>query len=271
MRTRLIALMAIALMVVFAPAAMASSHTGLVTVVHGIPGATVDVYVNGDLTLEDFEPGTITDPLELPEDTYDIEVFEAGADPDADDPIITGSADLTAGANVSVVAYLDADGAPTLGVFANDTSKLKAGDARVTIRHTAAAPAVDILVGGEPTFTDLANGDEVVADLPAGTIEAAVALAGTTDPVIGPADVDLAEGVNTIVYAIGSAEDGTLDLLVQTISGLHEAPTGVESGLGGLKAAEQQRAAQLPWAIALASIALLGAGAGVRRAVLSRR
>jgi hypothetical protein len=89
--------------------------------------------------------------------------------------------------------------------------------------------------------------------------------------VLGPAPVDLAEGVNTIVYAIGSLDDDTLDLLVQTISGLHEAPSGVESGLGGLKAAEQARAAQMPWVIALASITLLGAGVGVRRVVGARR
>lgn len=271
MRFRLIAVLAVALMVLFAPAAQASQHTGLVTVVHGIPGVPVDVYVNGDLTLENFEPGTITDPLELPAGTYDIEIFEAGADPDTDDPVISGSADLAAGDDVSVVAHLDADGSPTLSLFDNDVSTVAAGDARVTIRHTAAAPAVDILVGGEPTFTDIQNGDEIVADLPAGTIEAAVALAGTTDPVIGPVEVDLQEGANTIIYAIGSADDDTLDVLVQIIEGLHEAPDRVESGLGGLKADEQQRAAQLPWAIALATVALLGAGIGVRRGALSRR
>lgn len=271
MRIRLIALLAVAFSVLFAPAALAQSDTGTVTVVHGIPGATVDVWVNGDPTLEGFEPGTITDPLELPAGSYDIEIYPAGTNPDDEDPLIQGSADLEAGANVSAVAYLDADGAPTLGVFANDTSKLDAGQARVTVRHTAAAPAVDILANGDAVFTGVENGQEGVADLPAGTVEAAVALAGETDPVIGPADVDLAEGVNTIIYAIGSAEEGTLDLLVQTISGLHEAPSGVESGLGGLKAAEQARAAQLPWMVAFATITVLGAGVGVRRVIGARR
>ena len=92
------------------------------------------------------------------------------------------------------------------------------------MRHTAAAPAVDVLAGGEPVFTDLTNPNEASADLPAGTISASVALAGTTDPVIGPADVPVTEGSATIVYAVGSAEDGNLDVLVQTIGGLHSAP-----------------------------------------------
>lgn len=266
MRSRIVALLTVGLLLMLAPAAAADSHAGLVTVVHGIPGATVDVYVNGDLTLEDFEPGTITDPLELPEGSYDIEIFAADADPEADDPVVSGSADLAAGANVSIVAHLDADGNPTLSVFANDTSTIAAGEARITVRHTAAAPAVDVLANGEPAFTDVTNGDEGVADLPAGTIEAAVALAGTTEPVIGPADVTLEEGVNTIVYAIGSAEEGTLDLLIQTISGLHDAPDAVDSGLGGLKAAEQQRAEQMTMLGALGALVLLAAGGvGVRR------
>jgi hypothetical protein len=61
-----------------------------------------------------------------------------------------------------------------------------------------------------------------------------VTLAGTNKVAIGPADLDLAEGTNTIVYAWGSAEDGNLDLAVQTIDGLHSAPSGVPGGEAGL-------------------------------------
>jgi hypothetical protein len=259
MRVRLTALLAVVFLMILAPAAAADSHTGSVTVVHGIPDVTVDVYIDGP-----------DEELELAAGTYDIEVFATGADPETEDPVLAGSADLAAGANVSVVAHLDADGNPTLSVFANDTSTLAAGEARVTVRHTAAAPAVDILANGQAVFTNVENGDEGVADLAAGTISAAVALAGTTDPVLGPADVDLAEGFNTIIYAVGSAEDGTLELLIQLIEGLHEAPEAPESGTGGIKAADQQRAALLPWVSALAAIGLAGAGLGVRRASLSR-
>ena len=41
--------------------------------------------------------------------------------------------------------------------------------------------------------------------------------AGATDPVIGPADVPVEEGNVTIVYAIGSLEDDTLGVAVQTL------------------------------------------------------
>ena len=73
-------------------------------------------------------------------------------------------------------------------------------------------------------------------DLPAGTVSAAVALAGTTDPVIGPADVEVAEGALTIAYAWGSAEDGNLQLAVQTVDGLHSGPDGVNTGSAGFVA-----------------------------------
>ena len=50
-----------------------------VSVLHGVPGATVDVYANGKALLTDFKPGTLTDPLKLPEGTYDLKVTAAGA------------------------------------------------------------------------------------------------------------------------------------------------------------------------------------------------
>ena len=59
-------------------------------------------------------------------------------------------------------------------------------------------------------------------------------LAGTSTVVIGPAELNLAEGTSTIVYAWGSAQDKNLKLAVQTIGGMHGNPGGVPSGTGGL-------------------------------------
>ena len=50
--------------VTIAPAYGASNAT--VSILHGVPDATVDVYANGEPLLEDFEPGTLTDPQKLP-------------------------------------------------------------------------------------------------------------------------------------------------------------------------------------------------------------
>lgn len=217
-----------------APAA-ADDHESAVSVLHGVPGLTVDVYVDGEELLPDFEPGTLTDPMMLAAGTYDIAVYADGDTPDTADPAISAEGlEVPGGANLTLAAHLAEDGTPMLSAFANDVSETAAGDARLTVRHAAAAPAVDVRAGGDPVISGLTNPNEEVLDLPAGTVSADVVLADTEDVVLGPADLDLGEGVNTIVYAWGSAEDGTLDLAVQTIDGLHSAPEGVPSGQGGL-------------------------------------
>lgn len=221
---RIIAVLAVALAAAaFGTAAPASAQddTGTVTVIHGVPGVDVDVYVNGDLTIPGFTPGTVADPLELPAGDYRVEIFAADADPESDEAVIDEDVALPAGANASLIAHLDEGGTPVLGVFVNDTTPTPAGEGRLVVRHTAAAPAVDILAGGEPVVTGLSNPDEETLTLPAGTVPAAVALADTTDPVIGPVDVPVVAGQVTIVYAIGTpgeGEDNTLDALVQTIT-----------------------------------------------------
>jgi hypothetical protein len=236
-----------------------AADTATVSVLHAVPDTPVDVYANGEQLLPDFQPGTLTDPLELPAGSYDIQVFAAGGNPDADEPAIEGSVEVPAGANATLVAHLGEDGSPTLTPFVNDTSAVEAGSARVTVRHTAAAPAVDVLAGGAPVFSDLSNPNEAMADLPAGTVSAAVALAGTTEPVIGPADVPVTEGQATIVYAVGSAEAGNLQVLSQTISGLHSAPDAVNTGTSGL-AADTNTAGDVPVPLYALATAVAGAG-----------
>ena len=142
--------------------AAAQDGTGTVTVLHGVPDLTVDVYVNGDLTLEDFAPGTVTDPLSLPAGDYDIAIRPADAAADSD-PAISGSTTLPAGANASIIAHLTESGDPTLGVFVNDTSEVAAGEARLGVRHTAAAPAVDIAANGDVVAEGLTNPNEAAS------------------------------------------------------------------------------------------------------------
>ncbi len=215
------------------PATAATDQAAQLSVLHGIPDTPVDVYVNGDLTLDDFQPGDLAGPLELPAGAYEVALTAPDA-ADASAPVL-GPATLTleAGGNYTAVAHLTEAGEPGLNLFTNDVSTTAPGEGRLTVRHTAAAPAVDVLAGGSPVIEGLTNPNEAKLDLPAGTVSAAVALAGTTDPVIGPTDVAVQEGVNTILYAWGSAEDGNLAIAAQTIGGLHTNPDGVPSGTAG--------------------------------------
>lgn len=224
---------AIAALGLLTPATAATAGNAAVSVLHGIPDTPVDVYVNGELTLDDFQPGDLAGPLDLPAGDYEVALTAPDATDDSAPVLGPVTLTVETDMNYTAVAHLDESGAPTVTPYVNDTSPTAAGEGRLTVRHDAAAPAVDVLAGGTPVIEGLANPDEASLDLPAGTIEASVAAAGTTDPVIGPAPVEVQEGVLTIVYAWGSLEDENLDIAVQTIAGLHSAPDGVNSGTGG--------------------------------------
>lgn len=224
MRKRFIAGVTIGLVAALGVAVPANAnpswgHFGVaeVSVLHGVPNTPVDVYVDGFRAINDFQPGRLVGPFALPAGTYTVAITAATAR-NASHPII-GPIKLTfaPNGNYTVVAHLTAAGAPTASLFANDTSSAPRGDGRLVVRHTAAAPAVDILAGGTPAIRGLTNPNQASLNLPAGTVTAAVALAGTTAPVIGPANITVSKGVETIVYAWGSAANGTLALAVQSL------------------------------------------------------
>jgi len=250
-----------------APANAADAPAKL-SVLHGVPGLTVDVYVNNQLKLDDFTPGDLAGPLELPAGTYTVAITASDA-ADASAPAI-GPVDLPleSGKDYTAVAHLTEAGEPTATLFTNDISQTAPGEGRLTVRHVAAAPAVDVLAGGAPVITNLTNPNEQILTLPAGVVSASVAAAGTTTPVIGPADADVAEGVNTIVYAWGSLDDANLALAVQTIGGLHSTPDGVPAGVAGLAATNAPGSGTAGWMVTTAAL-LAAAALGI--ATLGRR
>lgn len=264
-------LVAVMLLALPAGAVLAQSTDGTVTVLHGIPGDggfPVDIYVNGDYAAP-FIPGlTFTEfagPVTLPAADYSIEIYAAGADPAATDPALGPlPVTLPAGANATIEAHLDEAGAATASVFVNDISDIAAGETRLTVRHTAAAPTVDVLANDGVLFSGLSNPNQAAGDVPADTYNAKVVPTGETTPVVFEADLALAEGTSTIVYAIGSLADDSFTVAVQTITGLGAAPAGVPAGTAGLATDG------FPIALAIAgSLALVGlAGSGV---ALSRR
>ena len=196
-------------------AAQAASVPAEVTVIHGIPNTPVDVYVNGKLTLPDFTFGKVAGPLALPAGSYAIAVRPHGA-PSTSAPILSDSVALTAGEDATVVADLTATGSPTLSVFANPTTPVAMGDARVIVRHLAEAPGVDVYAGTSKVVTDLVNPNQATLVVPAGHVSVSVDVTGTTTTVIGPASFNFKAGTTTVIYAIGSAAGRTLTVAVQS-------------------------------------------------------
>lgn len=214
---RLVVALALALgLALVSTPARADGKDATVSVLHAVPGATVDVYANGKELLKNFKPGTLTDPMKLPAGSYDLKVVAAGAGAEGKAMIEAKGVTVPAGANITVVAHLSADATPMLTPFVNDTSASAEG-ARLTVRHVAAAPVVDVRAGGKVVVKGLANPKEAKLDLAATSVKADVVLTGTDKVAIGPADLSVKKGVNTIVYAWGSASDKTLALAVQTV------------------------------------------------------
>ena len=214
---------------VFAAGPANAQDDATIMLLHGIPDTDVDVLAGGEAAIEGFSFGDMQDLSALAGQTLPgLQVVLAGTDTVAID---AGDVALPAAGNFTIVAHLDAEGTPTISVFENDTSSTAAGEGRIVVRHTAAAPEVDVLANGAVAFAAVPNGAEGALDLAAGTITAEVVPAGASEPVvIGPADLPISEGASLIVYAVGSLEGETLTVLTQSITGLQSAPETVNTG-----------------------------------------
>lgn len=228
-RLALTALAVLALALVTLASPVSAQDEVRIHLIHGIPDTDVDVEAGGTNVFEGFSFGDTQDLSDLAGATLEgLTVKLAGTDTAAID---AGDVTLPADGNTTIVAHLDAAGTPTISVFDNDTSTIDAGQGRLVVRHTAAAPEVDIRANGAVAFAAVPNGAEGSVDLDVGTISADVVPAGADDPVvIGPADLPINEGESLIVYAVGSLDGDTLGVLTETITGLHTAPNAVNTG-----------------------------------------
>ena len=203
---------ALAMTMLTAGAAGASGSAGNATlnVVHGIPGVKVNVCVNGAKAIPNFKPGDVASGIKLPQGRYDFKIV-AAADPCSGTAILKAmNVPLKSGKNYTAVANLNAHGDPNIKLFRNNVKPVASGKARLSVRHTADAPAVNVwangavLIGGK-NFT---WGHKEGVRVPEGSYSVKVTLPGKTTPVIGPAGLKLDSGVAYQAYAWGSAKAG---------------------------------------------------------------
>lgn len=190
-----------------APASAAG--TAKLNVVHGIPGVTVNVCVDGMEAVPDFMPGDLAKNVALPAGRHTFKIV-AQADTCSDAAILHATADLSAGKNYTAIASLKASGTPNLKLFGNDVRETPAGRARLTVRHTAAAPAVNVWANGARLIggTDFTWGKSATVRVPKGLYAAWVSLPGRHAPVIGPDVLQLKPGYAYQVYAWGEGTSG---------------------------------------------------------------
>ncbi|MDP1879209.1 MAG: DUF4397 domain-containing protein [Actinomycetota bacterium] len=192
-----------------------ADRTATVTVLHALPASgVVDVYSGRSLVIDDLAPGR-TGTIALPGGTARLSLYADDTSPTTAAPLLAlPSTRVAAGSNVTVAAHLSERGIPTASVFVNDTRTVGMGMGRLTVRHLAAAPPIDLRADGRVLMADVANPRQSSTGMRAGTYRVDLVRAGTRTLLAGPDAITIRNrpgrddmGTNTIVYAWGTAQD----------------------------------------------------------------
>lgn len=185
-----------------------------VRVVHASPDApAVDVWVNGGLVFENAPFEGITDFVEVPADTYNVQVVPSGM---TEPVVIEADLPLEAGTDYTVIAtdYLSMI---TPNILTATGGEPTAGNVWVRFFHASPdTPAVDIAVTDGPVLlSDVAfqQGTEYI-EVPAGTYDLEARVAGTMTVGLALPGIALEAGMVYTVYATGLLADvGAMDNL----------------------------------------------------------
>lgn len=211
---------------VVAGASGASAQTdNAVTILHGIPGITVDLRVDGELVIAGFDAGDTQDFTPLAGTVLEnIEAVRAGGDEVVIGPIDSFTVPDTG--NTSVVVHLDNDGEPTITPFVNSSPPAEQGRGLFTVRHVADAEPVSVTVADEEVVSGVGNGQEGGVVLPAGEVADAWITAGG-ERIAAVPTLSLEANTQLIVYVGGSLEAGNLEFYLQQVAaeGISSVPT----------------------------------------------
>lgn len=182
-----------------------------ISVVHSSPDAPlVDIYVDGELALSGLGFGWWSNWIAVPAGEHRVQVTANGTPADA--AVIDATLTLEADTAYQVAATgFVAEIAPQ--VYQADVSELADDTARIRVVHTVPdAPAVDIAItGGDVLVSGLEfpNASDYL-EVPAGSYDLEVRIAGTEDVVLPLPGVELSGGTVYDAYAIGTAADGQI-------------------------------------------------------------
>lgn len=192
------------------------------TVIHAIPAGfgadKVDVYSNDMLVINDATPGAVKS-FTLEPGTQRIAIYADGVTPSSETASVLSFRPvyLSKGMNVSFVAHLNATEKPVLSLFRNMNTEPGKKREWLTVRHVAAAPAVDVRTDSVVLIRSLTSAMERKLSLRIGTYPVSVVLAGTTTPALPATSVTIKDEKNLIVYVWGAASKGNLQYLIQEV------------------------------------------------------
>jgi LPXTG-motif cell wall-anchored protein len=184
------------------PSAFAQGSNAKVRVVHASPDApAVDVYVNGNLTLNNVPFFTASDYLDLPAGSYQIQVTPTGQPASA--AVIDATATVEAGKAYTIAATGEVANIQAT-IVADDLTPPAAGKAKVKVYHFSPdAPAVDVkLADGTALISNLAFPDASdYLEVDAGSYDLQVTPNGDSTVVIDLAGTALEAGNIYSVFA----------------------------------------------------------------------
>jgi hypothetical protein len=204
--------------------------TGVVTMIHAVPGLVADVSVDGKQVLTNFTASRVTDPITLSAGKHTVKLTaENGAK--AGDTVLTTNLDITAGTTSTAVVGLSASGAPKAFVFPEMPVSIPSGKATAIFRAVAATGPVTMVIDGAALpGAPLGNGASAQAVVAAGSHQVVVKNAsGAT--VLGAQSAPLQADRVTTLYLTGSAQAKTLSWVATTrlassLIPLNAVPTG---------------------------------------------
>lgn len=243
-------------------------QTGVVYVIQGLTGTTLDISVDGRSVAGHAAAKDVVGPLTLPPGDHTLNATGTGG-------TAVASFAVKPGDNLDVVVHRQVDPTkpPMVTSFPNDLTAVAAGTGRVSVTHTAAVGPADIRVGGKVAFANVANGESLALVVPATSYSVDIVPTATTGPVVfGPATLPVNETALTRVFAIGAAADRTMDAVIQVLPlpqrGSSVPPSAVHAGTGGQVApltATPERSAVDLFLVGIAFLAACAAVVALRR------
>lgn len=225
----------------FAAARVAVAH--FAPFAEDIEDTAVDIAVNGTVALEGVKYKDFTDYLDFDAGDYTIDIYIAGM-AGMSDPIITGDFTLEDGFSYTVFATGNAvTQSPVLLALVDTVDVPNAGNLNLRVVH--AAPFASDLNATEVSIRtaggDVINGlvgvpygvDSGFFQVPAGEYDVKVASNDGSVNYIDPLPVDLPEGVDITVFAIGDGINQPLGIIAFPVGEL-ETRTPVDNRSNGM-------------------------------------
>jgi hypothetical protein len=204
-------ILAAALVLAFAvPASASGGGTAKVRAFHNSPDTPpVDLYVNGAKTLSNVAYGTLSDYLEVPKGTYNVQVKVAPST--ASDPAAL-EADVRLGrrpTTIAAIGSLTGDGEPLQLEVLRDRDTISRHLTRLRVAHTSPdAPAVDVQAKLAGRWIRVVHDLEFGEDsgyllAPAGKYRLRIVAAGTNTVVKDLGKVRLKGSTSYTAWAVG--------------------------------------------------------------------